>query len=752
MLLLKEINWIISTFLNARDAQSFSRVSKRVKNDLDLSVVSRVVEQDLHDFSQKVIPTVLTCSTIDLTLTPLVPLEVMHSIFITFTITTTEDNEDVENEEDGPHIQQDDTTPSLVIVLKSGKDDIISDTEFTSIDDAVSSGKAVAKLSFVPQPNTSYHLSYNYSKGEYYQSLVLTDFHVEALIHGHTLAEVFNVFGALGSGNCSGSSEIEWKRGEMILRDGSSLSREIKKMILSFSYSLSTYDIIDGTVLHCAVVGASKSMVDLITEYIGMEACDKGGRSLLHTASACGNIQMAKALIDSYVRKEGHLYSTGLEEAFLTGHVDKEGWSVMHYASHYGKVDAVMNLLEVMGQGAFSFQNHAGSTPLTFASQSGHIDVARLCVEFGSQASIELTDNEGMTALLSAIQTRNINNYDVIKLLIDSGADTNVLDNDGYSAMHHASMTGRLEVIKLLYEVMGQGIFSLQNHTGSTPLTLASQSGHIDVARLCVEFGSQASIELTDNEGMTALLSAIQTRNINNYDVIKLLIDSGADTNVLDNDGYSAMHHASMTGRLEVIKLLYEVMGQGIFSLQNHTGSTLLSFAIENQHYDVARLCVEFGSQASINITDNAGVTALHHASRQANYVFVKLLIDSGANVHNVAYDGRSAMHIAAWNEQLEVVKILAERIGPGAFDLRDESGRTPMIDASMVGAIDIVKFGVEFGTQAMNMADNDGRTPLSYFTFKDEGEDVNIGDVEFLLDSGANVDGSDVHGFTPVI
>ena len=116
MLLLKDINWIVSTFLNARDAQSFSRVSKRVKNDLELSVVSRVVEQDLHDFSQKVLPpTVLTCSTIDLTLTSLVHVEVIHSLLITFTITTTEGNEDIENEEDGPpHIQQDDTrTPSL---------------------------------------------------------------------------------------------------------------------------------------------------------------------------------------------------------------------------------------------------------------------------------------------------------------------------------------------------------------------------------------------------------------------------------------------------------------------------------------------------------------------------------------------------------------------------------------------------------------------------------------------------------------
>ena len=448
-------------------------------------MVNRVVKQDLEDFSQKILPTVSTCSTIDLTLTPLVPLEVMHSTLITFIIVP-EDAEDAEDEED-VHIQQD-TTPSLEIVLKDGKDNIISNIKFNSIDDAVSSGKALAKLTFVPQPDTSYHLCYNYYKGEYDQSLVLTDFHVEALVHGHRLAEVFNVFGGLGSG----SSGIEWKQGEMILQDGN-LSREVKKMILNFSYSLSDYKIIDGTVLHCAVVGASKNMVDLITEYIGMEACDRGGQTLLHTASACGNVQMAKALIDSYVRNEGHRYTkytAGLEEAFLSRHVDKKGLSVMHYASHYGQINVVNFLYEVMGQGAFSLRNHVGETPLILASRSGHMNVARFCVDFGGQESIELTDNEGVTALLSVIDTEN-NNYDVIKLLIDSGVDTNAVDNTGDSAMHNACWRGRLEVVKLLYEVMGQGAFSLQSDDGSTPLTLASYRGHINVAQFCVDFGGQ---------------------------------------------------------------------------------------------------------------------------------------------------------------------------------------------------------------------------------------------------------------------
>ena len=74
------------------------------------------------------------------------------------------------------------------------------------------------------------------------------------------------------------------------------------------------------------------------------------------------------------------------------------------------------------------------------------------------------------------------------------------------------------------------------------------------------------------------------------------------------------------------------------------------------------------------------------------------------------------------------------------------------MINASLIGDIDIVKFGVGFGAVTINTPDNHGRTPLSYFTDCDYDEDVNMDAVEFLLDSGLNVDLSDSIGHTPVM
>ena len=104
--------------------------------------------------------------------------QVFHSILIKAIIAPKEgkhDDDDDDAEEDDLIQQVTPTTSSLDIILKNGKDDVIDEIVFISIGDAVSSEKALAKLSFVPRPDTSYHLYYKYLNG-YDQPLVLTDF------------------------------------------------------------------------------------------------------------------------------------------------------------------------------------------------------------------------------------------------------------------------------------------------------------------------------------------------------------------------------------------------------------------------------------------------------------------------------------------------------------------------------------------------------------------------------------------------
>ena len=75
-------------------------------------------------------------------------------------------------------------------------------------------------------------------------------------------------------------------------------------------------------------------------------------------------------------------------------------------------------------------------------------------------------------------------------LLLDSGADPNLQDNSGDSALHYAARTGKLEAIPILIE--GGADVNLQNNQGQTPLDVAAND---QIAEILREAGAVISTE-----------------------------------------------------------------------------------------------------------------------------------------------------------------------------------------------------------------------------------------------------------------
>ena len=74
-----------------------------------------------------------------------------------------------------------------------------------------------------------------------------------------------------------------------------------------------------------------------------------------------------------------------------------------------------------------------GLTPLMYAARQGAIDAARALADAG--ANLNLTDPDGMSALVIAIINAH---YDVAPALLDKGADPNVADTTGMAALYAA--------------------------------------------------------------------------------------------------------------------------------------------------------------------------------------------------------------------------------------------------------------------------------------------------------------------------
>jgi ankyrin repeat protein len=110
-------------------------------------------------------------------------------------------------------------------------------------------------------------------------------------------------------------------------------------------------------------------------------------------------------------------------------------------------------------------------------------------------------------------------------------------------------------------------------------------------------------------------------------------LNNGADPNIKDVKGQTALHYAFENGNLNMVKMLSGV-NPNIEDLEGQTALIVaarwdLASGVNNRETIVYRL---LNNGADPNIKDVKGQTALHYASENGNLNMVKMLIEKGAN------------------------------------------------------------------------------------------------------------------------
>lgn len=120
------------------------------------------------------------------------------------------------------------------------------------------------------------------------------------------------------------------------------------------------------------------------------------------------------------------------------------------------------------------------------------------------------------------------------------------IDEDGNSALHLAAVNGHLDVVKLLtiYQPPDKNI----NKRHQLPVHLAAEAGHLDVAQFLVSCDN-AIANFKDTANMTPLHHAAKH---NRVDVVKCLMDMGADACIRDSLGRNALDVAIDNGCFKV--------------------------------------------------------------------------------------------------------------------------------------------------------------------------------------------------------
>ncbi|XP_071482918.1 ankyrin repeat and KH domain-containing protein mask-like, partial [Diadema antillarum] len=136
--------------------------------------------------------------------------------------------------------------------------------------------------------------------------------------------------------------------------------------------------------------------------------------------------------------------------------------------------------------------NEEGESLLSLACSGGYFELAHVLLKMN--ANVEDRGSKGdCTPLMEAASAGHV---DLVKLLLEYGADTNAQSSAGNTPLMYACNGGHEEIVKLLLD-QGANIED-HNENGHTPLMEAASSGHVNIAKILLEKG--AGINTHSNE------------------------------------------------------------------------------------------------------------------------------------------------------------------------------------------------------------------------------------------------------------
>ncbi|KAJ5154523.1 uncharacterized protein N7500_009962 [Penicillium coprophilum] len=146
---------------------------------------------------------------------------------------------------------------------------------------------------------------------------------------------------------------------------------------------------------------------------------------------------------------------------------------------------------------------------------------------------------------------------DLVALLLQYGANTEIADHVGHHALHWAARNNHLDTARVLLS-HGAEIDPL-GHDNSTPLLAAAMNHHVQMVELLIKAG--ANVNARGQSDKTALMLSMHASNP--IPIFQLLVDHGARLDLRDYNGMTALEHAKEFGYLEALSFLCQASEGG---------------------------------------------------------------------------------------------------------------------------------------------------------------------------------------------
>lgn len=375
---------------------------------------------------------------------------------------------------------------------------------------------------------------------------------------------------------------------------------ELVNLLIGYGAEVDVSNDLGATPLWLATLNGSARVTDaLLIAGANPNVSLKMGETPLMSAARSGNLDVVSLLInagsdvDAAEKEKGQ---TALMWSVAQGHAEIADLLIKNGADVGARSKIWYQLENTAGNtnpsGNFKMA-HGGSSAIMFAARIGNIDVARVLLDSGSNVNDKAAS--GVTVLTQAAHSGH---QDFAIFLLERGADPNAIDS-GYTALHAAVLRSEVDLVEALLE---------HGAIIDTPVEHGSPG-----RRFSADYSIRSQLIGRDAFWMAAKYGEVE--------ILKILLDAGADPLVREDDGITALQVA---------------MGNSGSSLdwrRDRIGNQELDSEDEERRtYELARILIDEG--VDVNAKDSRGRSAIHHAVLKNFPSVVEYLAMRGADIH----------------------------------------------------------------------------------------------------------------------
>lgn len=325
--------------------------------------------------------------------------------------------------------------------------------------------------------------------------------------------------------------------------------------------------------LHCAVQREFYKVIDCLLECGADVNLKVSGDSPLHFAAAIGNLKILKLLLSN----GAELNATNLSDAtplFIA--VQRNRNEIVECLVKHGAdvnihdQDSTIKSFNYTSDCIHDLRSCRGLRPLIIAVDNSNLDIVEILLNCGAPADIE---NEKVSPLHLASANGSL---EIVKVLLGFGANINSVCEENYTPFSHAIANGKTETFMCL---LSTGVnFNINSSNSVLHIAVSAVKKDKNIVALLLDFGADVRATSVDNK--TALHCAISFGNSREQrHLFRLLLDYGSDVNAQEKMGNTPIHIAAQEGDFEAAEVFLEYGAD--LDVINNEGYTALKYSMD---------------------------------------------------------------------------------------------------------------------------------------------------------------------------